>query len=99
MVQLFSENPAKIFGLYPKKGALQKGSDADLVLFDPKQVHTIRHENQHSGAPYTLYEGRKCMGKPILTMQRGRIVVDNGEVKGKPGQGIFLPTKIGKVKC
>ena len=99
MVQLFSENPAKIFGLYPKKGALQKGSDADLVLFDPKQVHTIRHENQHSGAPYTLYEGRKCMGKPLLTMQRGRVVVENGEVKGKPGEGRFLATKITKVKC
>jgi dihydropyrimidinase len=98
LVQLLSENPAKIFGLYPRKGTLRKGADADLVIFDPKQVHTIRHENQHSGAPYTLYEGRKCMGKPILTMQRGRIVVENGEMKGKPGQGTFLPTKIGKVE-
>ena len=99
LVQLLSENPAKIFGLYPRKGIIRKGADADLVIFDPKQVHTIRHENQHSGAPYTLYEGRKCMGKPILTMQRGRIVVENGETKGRPGQGTFLPTKITKVKC
>jgi dihydropyrimidinase len=99
LAQLLSENPAKIFGLYPKKGILQKGADADLVLFDPRQIHTIRQENQHSGAPYTLYEGRKCMGKPILTMQRGRIVVENGETKGRPGEGSFLPTKISKVKC
>ena len=98
LVQLFSENPAKIFGLYPKKGTIQKGSDADLVIFDPKHAHTIRHENQHSGAPYTLYEGRRCLGKPILTMQRGKILVEGGEMKGKPGEGKFIPTKITKVK-
>ena len=94
LVQLFSENPAKIFGLYPKKGVIQKGSDADLVIFDPKCTHTIRHEDQHSGAPYTLYEGRRCLGKPILTIQRGKILVEDGEMKGKPGEGRFLPTQI-----
>ena len=98
LVQLFSENPAKIFGLYPKKGAIQKGSDADLILFDPHQVHTIRHQTQHSGAPYTLYEGRRCLGMVTLTMQRGRILVENGEMKGKPGGGKFLSTKITKAK-
>ena len=98
MVQLFSENPAKIFGLYPKKGTIQIGSDADLVIFDPKHAHTIRHENQHSGAPYTLYEGRRCLGKHILTMQRGKMLVEDGEMKGKPGEGRFLATKIGRVK-
>jgi len=98
LVKLFSENPAKIFGLYPKKGVLQKGSDADLVIFDPKLTHTIRNETQHSVAPYTLYEGRRCKGKPILVMQRGRILVENGEMSGKPGDGTFLPTKINRVK-
>jgi dihydropyrimidinase len=98
LVQLFSESPAKIFGLYPKKGAIQKGSDADLVVFDPNYVHTIQHKTQHSGAPYTLYEGRRCVGKPILTMQRGKILVEGGEIKGKPGEGKFLSTKITKVK-
>jgi len=98
LVQLFSENPAKIFGLYPKKGTIQKGSDADLVIFDPKCAHTIKHENQHSRAPYTLYEGRRCLGKPILTMQRGRILVEDGEMKGRPGEGKFIATKITKVK-
>jgi dihydropyrimidinase len=98
LVRLFSGNPAKIFGLYPRKGILQKGSDADLVIFDPKELHTIRHGNQHSGAPYTLYEGRKCIGKPILTMQRGRIVVENGEATGRPGDGRFFATKITKVR-
>lgn len=98
LVQLFSENPAKIFGLYPKKGVLQKGADADLLLFDPKQIYTIQHQNQHSGAPYTLYEGRKCKGKPVLVMQRGKILVEDGEIRGKPGEGKFLATKITKVK-
>jgi dihydropyrimidinase len=98
LARLFSENPAKIFGLYPKKGAIQKGSDADLVIFDPKNVYTIKYENQHSGAPYTLYEGRRCTGRPILTMQRGKILVEDGEMKGRPGEGKFLATKITKVK-
>ncbi len=97
LVKLFSENPAKIFGLYPKKGTIQKGADADLVVFDPKVVHAIHQKSQHSGAPYTLYEGRKCKGKPILVMQRGKILVEDGEMKGKPGEGKFLPTKIKKV--
>jgi len=98
LARLFSENPARIFGLYPKKGAIQKGSDADLVIFDPKKVYTIKYENQHSGAPYTLYEGRRCTGKPILTMQRGKILVEDGEMKGRPGEGKFLSTKISKVE-
>jgi dihydropyrimidinase len=98
LVQLFSENPAKIFGLYPKKGVIQKGSDADLVLFDPNQIHTIQHKTQHSGAPYTLYEGRKCLGVPILSMQRGKILIEDGEIKGRPGDGKFLSTKITKFK-
>jgi len=99
LVQLLSENPARIFGLYPRKGAIQKGSDADLVLFDPGEVLTIQPENQHSGAGYTLYEGRKCLGRPVFTMQRGRVLVEGGEMKGKPGEGKFLPTKITRVKC
>jgi dihydropyrimidinase len=94
LVQLFSENPAKIFGLYPRKGTIQKGADADLLIFDPNQIHTIQHQTQHSGAPYTLYEGRRCKGKPILVMQRGKVLIENGEMQGRPGEGKFLSTKI-----
>jgi dihydropyrimidinase len=99
LVRLLSENPAKIFGLYPGKGAVEKGSDADLVLFDPNEVMTLGPQNQHSGAGYTLYEGRECLGRPVLTMQRGRVIVDDGEMKAKPGDGKFLSTKINKIKC
>jgi dihydropyrimidinase len=98
LAKLFSENPAKIFGLYPRKGRIQKGADADLILFDSNQIHTIQHRTQHSKAPYTLYEGRTCKGKPTLVMQRGKILIEGGEMNGKAGGGKFIPTKITKVK-
>jgi dihydropyrimidinase len=98
LVQVMSENPAKIFGLFPKKGALQKGADADVVIFDPHQVHTLQAHTQHSGVHFTVYEGRKCLGKPIFSIQRGRTLVEEGEMKAKPGTGQFLKTKITKVK-
>jgi dihydroorotase-like cyclic amidohydrolase len=96
IAQVLSENPAKIFGLYPEKGAIRKGADADLVLFDPNQAITLQAANLHSGAGYTPFEGRTCLGKLVLTMQRGRIVVEDGVLKQKPGAAKFLPTKISK---
>ena len=98
LARLFSENPARIFGFYPKKGLIQKGSDADLIFFDPNRGHTVQHRTQHSKAPYTLYEGRRCLGMPIFSMQRGRILVEDGEMKAKPGDGRFLSTKIKHAK-
>jgi len=94
LVRAMSETPARIFGLFPRKGILQKGSDADLVLFDPSRKHRITHETQHSNAPYTLYEGLECLGAPEMVMQRGKIVVEGGELKSKRGTGNFLPTSI-----
>ena len=94
VVQLLSENPAKIFGLYPRKGTIQEGADADLIIFDPNRVFTIRGESQHSKASYTLYEGRTCLGRPVLTMQRGRTLIEEGVMKGEPGKAYFLPRKI-----
>jgi dihydropyrimidinase len=99
LVQLLSENPAKIFGLYPRKGSIQRDSDADLVLFDPAEIQAIHQKTLHSGAPYTLYEGKKCLGKPVLSIQRGKVLIENGELKATPGSGKFLPTRIKKIKC
>jgi dihydropyrimidinase len=96
LVQLLCENPARIFGLYPAKGILQPGADADVVLFDPNLEHTIRRDALHSGAPYTVLEGRTCLGKPILTLQRGKVIAENGEMKGKVGDARFLPTRISR---
>ena len=92
LVQLMSEMPAKLFGLYPQKGTLQMGSDADLVIFDPTQRQALSVVNQHSHATYTLYEGREVTGAPILTMQNGEVIIDQGHLMAQPGRGRFLPT-------
>jgi len=94
LIRAMSETPAKIFGLYPRKGVLQEGSDADLVLFDPTDTRRITRETQHSHAPYTLYEGWDCLGAPTLVMQKGNILVEGAAFKGQKGQGAFLPVRV-----
>jgi dihydropyrimidinase len=94
LVQLLCENPARIFGLYPQKGVLQKGSDADVVILDPGAAHIIRAEDLHLKVDYSMYEGRKCLGAPTLVMQRGNILMEDGELKASAGQGKYLPGKI-----
>ncbi len=96
LVRALSEKPAKIFGLYPQKGVLQEGSDADLVIFDPTKSHKITQETQHSNTPYTLYEGFGCLGAPVLIMQRGEVIVEKTSLKSRKGRGRFLSTKIAK---
>ena len=91
LVQVLCENPARIFGLYPRKGTIAVGSDADLVIFDPRREVTLRAENLHSGAGYTLYEGRTVLGWPVMSFQRGHRVLWEGEVVAEPGAGRFLP--------
>ncbi len=93
LVQVLSETPAKIFGYYPKKGTIAPASDADIVMFDPAERWTIRHANQHSQANYTLYEGQACLGRPTWVMQRGRVLVEDGELRHDPGQASYLPTQ------
>jgi len=97
LVEVTSENPARIFGLYPKKGALLPGSDADIVLFDPTSEQTIEHATQHSNAPYTAYEGRRVLGRVVMTISRGEVIVEEGRLKAEPGRGEFLTTKSGRV--
>lgn len=94
VAQVLCENPARIFGLYPQKGTIAVGSDADLVVFDPNREFTIRSENQHSNAGYTLYDGRTVLGWPEMTFQRGRRVLWQREILAEPGGGQFLPTSI-----
>jgi len=92
LVQVLCENPARVFGLYPKKGTIAAGSDADMVVFDPTREFTICAENQHSNAGYTLYEGRTVLGWPEMSFQRGHRVLWQGEIVAGPGEGRFLPT-------
>ncbi len=97
MVRVLSENPARIMGLYPAKGTLAPGSDADLVLFNPKVRVRIEHATQHSRASYTAYEGREVAGAVVLTMQRGEVLVERGELKAAPRRARFLATSAGRV--
>ena len=95
LAQVMCENPARIFGLYPQKGVIQPGSDADLVLFDPNVEMTITDETQHSNATYTAYEGVTVRGAPVLSMQRGEILLEKGEIHARSGRGRFLKTSSG----
>jgi allantoinase len=85
------ENPARIFGIYPKKGVIQKGADADLVVVDLKIKRKVRAENLHYKVGWTPYEGWTMKGWPILTMRRGEILYEDGQFVGRPGSAEFLP--------
>jgi dihydropyrimidinase len=89
-VELISTNPAKIFGLFPVKGTIGIGSDADLMLIDPNKEVTLRRQNLHQNLDYTPYEGFHVTGYPIGTLSRGEIVFYDGELQVKPGRGRFL---------
>jgi dihydropyrimidinase len=90
-VELVSTNPAKMYGLHPRKGAVAVGSDADLVLFDPRVKRVIRNADLHHNVDYTPYEGLEVTGWPSTVLSRGQVVIDRGQFKGAAGQGQFLP--------
>jgi dihydropyrimidinase len=90
MVELFSTNPAKLFGLYPRKGTIAVGSDADIVVFDPEKKLTISAENHHSKIDYNLYEGTEVTGSPEVVLLRGNVLVENDELVASPGVGQFV---------
>jgi len=89
-VQLTSTAPAKLFGLFPRKGTVAVGSDADLVLFDPNASTTLSYKTLHMRVDYNPYEGRKVTGLPKTVISRGEVVVENGKFTGRPGRGKFL---------
>jgi dihydropyrimidinase len=90
---VISTNPAKLFGLYPQKGTIAVGSDADIVIFDPKKEVTIRHRDMHSRSDYELYEGFHVTGWPTITLSRGEVIVENGKVLGSSGRGKLIRRK------
>jgi dihydropyrimidinase len=89
--RVMAENPARMFGLYPRKGVIAVGSDADFTVIDPKATTTFRAEQMHSRTGYTPYEGWTLPGAPVLTLVRGAIVLENGVVKQERGFGTYLP--------
>jgi dihydropyrimidinase len=89
-VELTSTAAAKMFGLFPKKGTIAVGSDADIVIFDPEKEHTFGVNAEHMNVDYSSYEGWKVKGKVETVLSRGRVVIENGEHLGKAGDGQFL---------
>src|SRR5579863_2036273 len=89
-VELVSTTPAKLFGLYPRKGTIAVGSDADLVIFDPKRKHTISEKTHHMRVDYSMFEGIQVTGMPDVVLSKGKIVVEGEKFLGRAGQGEFL---------
>lgn len=90
-VELIATNPAKMFGLYPRKGTIAPGFDADIVVFDPNRERVLSSASHHMNVDYSCYEGMKVWGLPEVVMQRGKVLVQDGEWFGKEGQGNFVP--------
>jgi len=90
-VALTATNHAKLYGLYPKKGTIAVGSDADLAIWDPQRETTVTAGILHDNVGYTPYEGRRLRGWPVTVLSRGRILVDDGKLVAARGSGAFLP--------
>src|SRR5437763_427824 len=89
-VEITSTNPARIFGLFPRKGTIAIGSDADIVIFDPEEEMTISAKTHHMNVDYSCYEGKKVRGVTKTVLSRGRVVIEEGKYVGKKGDGQFL---------
>ena len=90
MVELVSTAPAKFFGLYPKKGTVAVGADADLIVWDPEKKLTISASTHHSNSDYTLFEGTEVVGAPEVVLVRGQTIVEGDQLVAQPGAGEFV---------
>jgi dihydropyrimidinase len=89
-VELCSATPAKMFGLYPRKGTIAVGSDADIVIWDPEKEHTISVHTHHMCTDYSMFEGKKLKGNAETVFSRGEVIVKDNKFLGKPGRGQFV---------
>ncbi len=83
-------NIARILNMYPKKGAVAVGSDADIVIWDPEATKKISAKKQVSRIEYNVFEGYECMGAPRMVLSRGRVAWEQGDIRAKPGDGDFV---------
>ena len=93
-VALTASNHARLYGLYPRKGTIAVGSDADLAIWDADLERTIRWTDLHDNVGYSPYEGRRVRGWPVTVVSRGRVVVENGKLSAERGSGEFLKCAI-----
>jgi dihydropyrimidinase len=91
MVEVCCTKPAKVSGLYPQKGEIRIGSDADLVIVDNKTMRPCRAKDLLTSCDFTVFEGRELTGWPVMTLLRGQVIFRDGKVVGKPGVGRYLP--------
>jgi dihydropyrimidinase len=89
-VELTSTSPAKIFGLFPRKGTIAPGTDADIVIFDPEQKMRLSVKTLHMRVDYNPYEGREVAGVTETVISRGKVIIDGGKFTGRAGTGAFL---------
>ncbi|WP_441247723.1 dihydropyrimidinase [Kitasatospora sp. McL0602] len=90
-IEIACATPARMFGLYPRKGTIAPGADADLVVYDPTATQTVSAATHHMNVDYSAYEGRQLTGKARTVLSRGTVVVDAGQYLGRPGHGRFQP--------
>jgi len=90
-VAITSANPARLMGIYPQKGKIAVGSDADILLWDPKETRTIRDQDELSAAGHSFVAGRSVTGWPKITIRRGEIVWESRQMKARPGSGRLVP--------
>jgi dihydropyrimidinase len=95
-VEITSTNPARMFGLWPRKGTVAVGSDGDLVLWDPEREVTLSAKTHHMRVDYNPYEGRTVKGAPAVVLSRGEVLVDHGQFKARPGRGQFVRRQPGR---
>ncbi len=91
LVEIVSTEPARLFGLYPRKGAVMAGSDADLVIIDPDEEKALSAETLHMNVSYTIYEGFVLKGYPEITISKGKVICSDGRFLGAAGEGRFIP--------
>lgn len=92
-VEVNSTNPAKIFGLYPKKGTIKVGSDADIIIWNPEFNRKISVKNHHMNIDYSMFEGIEAAGKAEIVISNGEIILENDQLRAKPGRGKFIKRK------
>lgn len=95
LVELLCGNPARLFGLHPRKGSIAPGADADIVLLDPNRAMRIGVDTMHMASDWSPFEGWVCRGWPVLTISRGHVLVRDGEFVGQTGRGRFVPRAYG----
>ena len=93
VARFYSETPARLLGLFPRKGAIRIGSDADLVLVDMQQEHTLSNAKILSKAGWTPFDGLSVKGRPTMTLLRGAIVAQDGKVTAQPGMGRYVSAR------